>query len=161
MAAAQTEATSAVGAGSGDGAGSGVAPAAVWRRQRVWHRRQWQQCLGGSSGSSRSGGGGTSNRRSISRRRWWRQQQQQQQHQQTQRTGSSAQPWSLSLHMCTCVPPVCNVPSPRLIFSIHPHPQVRTDTTYPAGFMDVIDIPTTDEHFRLVGGECWGVGVRV
>jgi small subunit ribosomal protein S4e len=29
---------------------------------------------------------------------------------------------------------------------------VRTDTTYPAGFMDVIDIDKTDEHFRLVRG---------
>ena len=28
--------------------------------------------------------------------------------------------------------------------------KVRTDTTYPAGFMDVIDIDKTDEHFRLV-----------
>ena len=28
--------------------------------------------------------------------------------------------------------------------------KVRTDATYPAGFMDVIDIPKTDEHFRLV-----------
>jgi hypothetical protein len=31
-----------------------------------------------------------------------------------------------------------------------PPPQVRTDTTYPAGFMDVIDLDKTDEHFRLV-----------
>jgi small subunit ribosomal protein S4e len=28
--------------------------------------------------------------------------------------------------------------------------KVRTDTTYPAGFMDVIEIEKTDEHFRLV-----------
>jgi small subunit ribosomal protein S4e len=28
--------------------------------------------------------------------------------------------------------------------------KVKTDTTYPAGFMDVIDIEKTDEHFRLV-----------
>lgn len=28
--------------------------------------------------------------------------------------------------------------------------KVRTDTTYPSGFMDVIDIDKTDEHFRLV-----------
>lgn len=28
--------------------------------------------------------------------------------------------------------------------------KVRTDATYPAGFMDVIDIDRTDEHFRLV-----------
>jgi small subunit ribosomal protein S4e len=28
--------------------------------------------------------------------------------------------------------------------------KVRTDTTFPAGFMDVIDIDKTDEHFRLV-----------
>jgi small subunit ribosomal protein S4e len=28
--------------------------------------------------------------------------------------------------------------------------KVRTDSTYPAGFMDVIDIDKTDEHFRLV-----------
>jgi small subunit ribosomal protein S4e len=28
--------------------------------------------------------------------------------------------------------------------------KIRTDTTYPAGFMDVIDINKTDEHFRLV-----------
>jgi len=28
--------------------------------------------------------------------------------------------------------------------------KVRTDTTYPTGFMDVIDIEKTDEHFRLV-----------
>lgn len=28
--------------------------------------------------------------------------------------------------------------------------KVRTDATYPAGFMDVIDIDKTDEHFRLV-----------
>jgi len=28
--------------------------------------------------------------------------------------------------------------------------KLRTDATYPAGFMDVIDIPKTDEHFRLV-----------
>ena len=28
--------------------------------------------------------------------------------------------------------------------------KVRTDSTYPAGFMDVIDIEKTDEHFRLV-----------
>ncbi len=28
--------------------------------------------------------------------------------------------------------------------------KTRTDTTYPAGFMDVIDIDKTDEHFRLV-----------
>jgi len=28
--------------------------------------------------------------------------------------------------------------------------KVRTDATYPAGFMDVVDIPKTDEHFRLV-----------
>ncbi len=28
--------------------------------------------------------------------------------------------------------------------------KVRTDTTYPAGFMDVIELEKTDEHFRLV-----------
>ena len=28
--------------------------------------------------------------------------------------------------------------------------KVRTDSTYPAGYMDVIDIDKTDEHFRLV-----------
>lgn len=28
--------------------------------------------------------------------------------------------------------------------------KVRTDKGYPAGFMDVIDIDKTDEHFRLV-----------
>eukprot|EP00798_Chlamydomonas_sp_ICE-L_P013666 gene13664-19554_t len=28
--------------------------------------------------------------------------------------------------------------------------KVKTDTTYPCGFMDVIDIDKTDEHFRLV-----------
>jgi small subunit ribosomal protein S4e len=28
--------------------------------------------------------------------------------------------------------------------------KIRTDTTFPAGFMDVIDIEKTDEHFRLV-----------
>lgn len=28
--------------------------------------------------------------------------------------------------------------------------QVRTDKTYPVGFMDVVTIPKTDEHFRLV-----------
>ena len=28
--------------------------------------------------------------------------------------------------------------------------KVRTDSTYPAGLMDVIDIDTTDEHFRLL-----------
>ena len=28
--------------------------------------------------------------------------------------------------------------------------KVRTDCTYPAGFMDVIDIEKTDEHFRLI-----------
>ena len=28
--------------------------------------------------------------------------------------------------------------------------KVRTDATYPAGFMDVIDIEKTDEHFRLM-----------
>ena len=28
--------------------------------------------------------------------------------------------------------------------------KVRTDTTYPAGFMDVISIEKTGEHFRLV-----------
>ena len=28
--------------------------------------------------------------------------------------------------------------------------KVRTDHTYPTGFMDVIDIDKTDEHFRLV-----------
>jgi len=28
--------------------------------------------------------------------------------------------------------------------------KVRTDKTYPAGFMDVIDVDKTDEHFRLV-----------
>lgn len=30
------------------------------------------------------------------------------------------------------------------------HHQVRTDTTYPAGFMDVIEIDATNEYFRLV-----------
>ena len=28
--------------------------------------------------------------------------------------------------------------------------KVKTDTTYPAGFMDVIEIEKTDEHFRLI-----------
>ena len=28
--------------------------------------------------------------------------------------------------------------------------RVRTDTTYPAGFMDVISVEKTGEHFRLV-----------
>lgn len=28
--------------------------------------------------------------------------------------------------------------------------KVRTDATYPAGFMDVISIEKTDEHFRLL-----------
>ena len=28
--------------------------------------------------------------------------------------------------------------------------KVRTDSTYPAGFMDVISIEKTGEHFRLV-----------
>ncbi len=28
--------------------------------------------------------------------------------------------------------------------------KVRTDTTYPTGFMDVVSIPKTNEHFRLV-----------
>jgi hypothetical protein len=28
--------------------------------------------------------------------------------------------------------------------------KVRTDKTYPVGFMDVVTIPKTDEHFRLV-----------
>ncbi len=28
--------------------------------------------------------------------------------------------------------------------------KVRTDCTYPAGFMDVIEIDRTDEHFRLI-----------
>ena len=28
--------------------------------------------------------------------------------------------------------------------------KVRTDSTYPAGFMDVVQIEKTDEHFRLV-----------
>lgn len=28
--------------------------------------------------------------------------------------------------------------------------KVRTDATYPSGFMDVIDIDKTDEHFRLI-----------
>ena len=28
--------------------------------------------------------------------------------------------------------------------------KTRTDKTYPVGFMDVVDIPKTDEHFRLV-----------
>lgn len=28
--------------------------------------------------------------------------------------------------------------------------KVKTDTTYPAGFMDVVQIEKTDEHFRLV-----------
>ena len=28
--------------------------------------------------------------------------------------------------------------------------KVRTDSTYPAGYMDVVDIAKTDEHFRLV-----------
>jgi ribosomal protein S4E len=28
--------------------------------------------------------------------------------------------------------------------------KTRTDTTYPAGFMDVVEIEKTDEHFRLV-----------
>jgi small subunit ribosomal protein S4e len=28
--------------------------------------------------------------------------------------------------------------------------KVRTDTNYPAGFMDVVSIPKTDEHFRIL-----------
>ena len=28
--------------------------------------------------------------------------------------------------------------------------KVRTDSTYPAGLMDVIEVEKTDEHFRLV-----------
>ena len=28
--------------------------------------------------------------------------------------------------------------------------KVRTDSCYPSGFMDVIDIDKTDEHFRLL-----------
>lgn len=28
--------------------------------------------------------------------------------------------------------------------------KVRTDNTYPTGFMDVVDIDKTNEHFRLV-----------
>ena len=28
--------------------------------------------------------------------------------------------------------------------------KVRTDATYPAGFMDVVQIEKTDEHFRLI-----------
>ena len=28
--------------------------------------------------------------------------------------------------------------------------KVRTDATFPCGFMDVIDIPKTDEAFRLL-----------
>ena len=28
--------------------------------------------------------------------------------------------------------------------------KVRTDHTFPTGFMDVVDIDKTDEHFRLV-----------
>ena len=28
--------------------------------------------------------------------------------------------------------------------------KTRTDATYPLGFMDVIDVDKTDEHFRLV-----------
>lgn len=28
--------------------------------------------------------------------------------------------------------------------------KVRTDTTYPAGFMDVIELEKTDEYFRLI-----------
>jgi hypothetical protein len=28
--------------------------------------------------------------------------------------------------------------------------KVRTDSNYPAGFMDVIQIPKTEEHFRLI-----------
>ncbi|KAG7672690.1 hypothetical protein KSW81_001650 [Nannochloris sp. 'desiccata'] len=28
--------------------------------------------------------------------------------------------------------------------------KVRTDKTYPVGYMDVVDIPKTDEHFRLL-----------
>lgn len=28
--------------------------------------------------------------------------------------------------------------------------KVRTDTTYPTGFMDVVSIPKTNEHFRLI-----------
>jgi hypothetical protein len=31
--------------------------------------------------------------------------------------------------------------------------QVRTDVTYPAGFMDVIELEKTNEHFRWEG---WG-----
>jgi len=30
--------------------------------------------------------------------------------------------------------------------------QVRTDVTYPAGFMDVIELEKTNEHFRWEGG---------
>ena len=33
---------------------------------------------------------------------------------------------------------------------IHIDGKVRTDKTYPVGFMDVVDIPKTDEHFRLL-----------
>ncbi len=28
--------------------------------------------------------------------------------------------------------------------------KVKTDVTYPTGFMDVVEIEKTDEHFRLV-----------
>lgn len=36
--------------------------------------------------------------------------------------------------------------------------KVRTDSTYPAGFMDVISLAKTDENFRLVRlvGAAWG-----
>lgn len=42
----------------------------------------------------------------------------------------------------------------------------RTDTTYPAGFMDVITLEKTDDHFRCdqsvvnVFGECQGCGLH-
>jgi hypothetical protein len=35
--------------------------------------------------------------------------------------------------------------------------KVRTDTTYPAGFMDVITLDKTDDHFRCGGFSIMGV----
>lgn len=38
--------------------------------------------------------------------------------------------------------------------------KVRTDTTYPAGFMDVIQLEKTNEHFRCEGRENAGPAPR-
>lgn len=43
-----------------------------------------------------------------------------------------------------------HVPRTHNAASRPPTPKVRTDNTYPSGFMDVISIDKTDEHFRLV-----------